>query len=57
MKNISLEVKGTKLIIEVDLSKKQGPSKSGKTTVIGTTEGNIVLEDGKTYVGVNVYTK
>lgn len=55
-KNVSIDVKSGKLHIVVDLSKEQGPSKSGKTTVIGTTSGNVQVagHDG-TFVGLNVY--
>jgi hypothetical protein len=40
MKNIQTEVKGNKLHITVDLSKTFGPSKSGKTIIIASSEGN-----------------
>lgn len=58
MENVEIEVKGTKLVITVDLSKKIGLSKSKKTTVIASTQGNVGLpgkEDIK--IGLNVYTK
>jgi len=56
MKNIDMNVTGTILTIKVDLSKTYGPSKSGKTTIIATSEGNIAIpgrEDIK--VGLNIY--
>lgn len=40
MKNVKVSIKGTKMTLEVDLSKDQGPSKSGKTIIIATTSGN-----------------
>jgi hypothetical protein len=58
MNNVTMKVEGTKLILTVDLSKNLGKSKSGKTTVIGSTQGNVSVpgkEDVK--VGLNVYTK
>ena len=56
MKNVKLNVVGDRLTIEVDLSQVYGPSKSKKSVVIGSTEGNANVpghEDIK--VGVNVY--
>ena len=56
MKNMAMQVVGNKLVIEVDLSQEAGPSKSGKTILIATTEGNAACpgrEDIK--VGLNVY--
>ena len=57
MKNVKLTVKGNILTIEVDLSKRFGPSKSGKTEIIATTAGNVSVpgkEDVK--IGLNIYT-
>jgi hypothetical protein len=58
VKNVKMTVNGDKLLIEVDLSKSFGPSASGKTTIIASTEGNQAV-DGReeVKVGVNVYTK
>ena len=58
MKNVDMSVNGNVLTIRVDLSKEFGPSSSGKTVIIATTEGNQSVptrEDVK--VGVNVYKK
>jgi len=57
MKNIKTEVKGNILTLTVDLSKKFGVSKSGKSQVIASSEGNVSVE-GKEEVkfGLNVYT-
>lgn len=57
MQNVSTEVKGTKLVITVDLGVKGSPSASGKTTVIGSTRGNarITGPNGDVFVGLNVY--
>lgn len=57
MKNTQFEVKGNKLIITVDLKADKTPSKTGKSLVIGSTEGNVSVpgfDDIK--VGLNVYT-
>jgi hypothetical protein len=58
MKNVEMSVENNILTIKVDLSKEFGPSASGKTMIIATTEGNVSIpesEDKK--VGVNVYRK
>ncbi len=56
MKNIQMTVEGNKLVITVDLTQDFGPSSSGKSITIASTEGNISVpgrEDVK--VGLNVY--
>ena len=53
MKNVETRIEGTKLIITVDLSKSFGPSKSGKTIIIASTEGS--LKVGEATLGLNVY--
>lgn len=58
MKNIDMQVQGDTLTIKVDLKKEFGPSASGKTIIIATTEGNItVLEHESIKIGINVYKK
>lgn len=52
--NLKMEVKGNKLMIEIDLSKNEGTSASGKSTVIASTHGNAMIAGGYK-VGVNVY--
>jgi ABC-type uncharacterized transport system YnjBCD ATPase subunit len=56
MKNIAIEREGSTLTITIDLSKSQGPSKSGKSTVIATTGGNKEIATG-VYMGLNIYRK
>ena len=53
MKNIKATIKGTTLTLEIDLSKDYGPSRSGKTIIIASTEGN-VTPDG--YYVTHSYT-
>jgi hypothetical protein len=58
MKNVEMAVVDNILTIKVDLTREFGPSSSGKTIIIATTEGNVSLpghEDKK--VGLNVYRK
>jgi ABC-type uncharacterized transport system YnjBCD ATPase subunit len=65
MENVSMAIQGSELVIRVDLTKRMGPSRSGKTMIIGTTGGNVkvqnecsaapeALVDG-VVVGLNVY--
>jgi len=56
MKNVDISVEGNVMTVKVDLSKEFGPSASGKTIIIATTEGNVSIpgaEDKK--IGLNVY--
>ena len=55
MQNVEWEVKENKLIIEIDLTKDFGPSKSGKTITIATTRGNQMIEGTNAVIGLNVY--
>jgi ABC-type uncharacterized transport system YnjBCD ATPase subunit len=57
MKNVQMTVEGDILTIKVDLSKEFGPSSSGKTTIVATTEGNVTVPDRDEKVGLNVYRK
>jgi len=59
MKNVKLEVKENLLILKVDLSKEFGPSSSGKTIIVASTEGNVRLSDKheNVFVGLNVFKK
>jgi len=57
MKNVEMEVKGKELIIKIDLSKSFGASRTGKSKVIASSEGNVSVP-GKEAIklGLNVYT-
>jgi hypothetical protein len=56
MKNIEMKVEKDKLIITVDLTKSFGRSKSGKTEIIASTEGNISVEQRpEVKIGLNIY--
>ncbi len=57
MKNVDLKVEGTILTITVDLSKEFGPSSSGKTTIIASTEGNVSIPNREEKIGLNIYKK
>jgi len=56
-KNVEMAVAGDKLTITVDLSKEFGPSKSGKTIIIASTEGNQLVLGREERIGLNIYKK
>jgi hypothetical protein len=57
MKNVQIMVAGNILTITVDLTKEFGPSSSGKTIIIASTEGNVAVPERDEKVGLNVYRK
>ncbi len=56
MKNVEFKNEKNVMTIKVDMSKTFGLSKSGKTTIIASTEGNTQIQPG-IFVGLNVYKK
>ena len=58
MKNVEMKMEDNILIIKVDLTKEFGPSASGKTIIIASTEGNISIPDKENIkIGLNIYKK
>ena len=57
MKNVDMKVEGDILTIKVDLTKEFGPSSSGKTIIVASTEGNAAIPGRQEMVGLNVYRK
>jgi len=57
MKNVEMSVEGSVLTIKVDLAKEFGPSSTGKTIIIASTEGNVTIPNRQEKVGLNVYRK
>jgi hypothetical protein len=58
MKNVEMSLEGNILIIKVDISKEFGPSSSGKTIIIASSEGNQSIPDkSDVKIGINVYRK
>ncbi|MFQ5627877.1 MAG: hypothetical protein ACE5I1_03885 [bacterium] len=57
MTNVKTEMKSTQLIITIDLDEDNGPSKSGKTTIVASTQGAIPISyKGSEYkLNLNVY--
>jgi hypothetical protein len=56
MQNIQVKVEGSKLVLTVDLSQEIGPSSSGKTILLASSEGkaNVPGHEGVKF-GLNVY--
>lgn len=52
-KNISYEMDGDVLVLRIDTTQDFGPSNSGKTIIIASTEGNKTIGDVR--VGLNCY--
>ena len=58
MKNCEMKLEGDILTITVDISKEFGKSSSGKSIIIGSTEGNVFIPERKDIkVGLNIYKK
>lgn len=58
MKNVEMKLDGDILTIKVVVTKEFGPSSSGKTIIIASTEGNISIpERDEIKIGLNVYKK
>lgn len=55
MKNVEMSLEKDILTIRVDLSKNFGPSKSGKTTIIASSEGNKPVPGTEAKIGLNIY--
>ena len=56
MKNVETSVDKNILTIKVDLTKTFGASSSGKSIIIGSSEGNKEIAP-EIYLGINVYKK
>ena len=55
MQSVEWKIDGDKLILEIDLTKEFGLSKSGKTITIASTRGNQRIEGTNAIIGLNVY--
>lgn len=53
-RNIEFQIDGDTLTIEIDLSQDAGPSNSGKTLIVASSEGNKAIDD-TWRIGLNVY--
>ena len=52
---VQVEVAGDRLQIVIDLKRPGRTSRSGKTRVIATTNGNKAVVDSSTYVGLTLF--
>jgi len=57
MKNIETKVEGNILTIKVDLSQDHGPSSTGKTQIVATSQGNQPVPGTNVKLGLNIYKK
>ena len=63
MKNIKQSIEGDELVLRMKLTENFGPSKSGKTTIVASSEGNQEIpwedlpDDMEMFLGLNLYTK
>jgi len=55
--NITGTVDGDTLTLVIDMSKRLGPSASGKTTIVATTSGNQPVPGTPVVLGLNAYVK
>lgn len=58
---LKCEVKGKKLIVEIDMEDTPTPSSSGKTLVVASSRGNMVtsatVNGNPVTIGLNAYIK
>jgi len=57
MRNIEIfeDAENNKLVLTIDLNKDFGPSRSGKTIIVASSDGNQLV--GSVMIGVNVYKR
>ena len=54
--NVETQVEGNKLTIIIDLSKEYGPTGSGKSTKVASSDGNMAIPGREEIkLGINVY--
>ena len=54
-RNVDIEVKGNKAFIEIALDTDLGPSKSGKTLLVASIPGAVVIPGTDIKLGLNAY--
>jgi hypothetical protein len=56
MDNVNAEVKGTQLVVTVDLTKDFGASSSGKTNIVASSRGGVALAGNQGFcLNISVY--
>jgi len=54
--NIMARLEGDKLILEIDLTQEHGPTGSGKSTKVASSDGNMAVPGREEIkMGINVY--
>lgn len=54
-KGVEIEVRDSKAIITLDLTKNFGSSKTGKSTTVASTMGNVTIPGTSIKLGLNAY--
>jgi hypothetical protein len=59
MENVKVTTKGSIITIEIDSAVDLGPSKSGKSRLVASSQGNhkIAVAGRELFIGINAYTK
>ena len=57
MRNVKAQVEGKELVIRIDLTQKFGKSKSGKTDIVASSDGNVAIPGAPEgfKLGLNAY--
>jgi hypothetical protein len=55
MRNMDLALKDTILTITIDLSQDLGPSKSGKSHIVASTDGIVAIPNRAEQLGLNIF--
>lgn len=56
-KGVSVTETATEIVIRIPTGGNYGPSASGKTTIVASTQGNVTLPVSGVTIGVNAYRK
>lgn len=54
MSNYTIKIEESKLIITVDLTKDEGPSKTGKTLIVGSSNGFVKIGPSHPDISLNL---
>lgn len=57
MRNVDMSVKENVLTIKINLAERLGPSNTGKTIIVASTDGGVPVPGSKEIkIGINAYT-
>ncbi len=54
MKNLKMSYEKDELVIRINLAEEHGPSKSGRSVIVASSEGNLPLHDSKGYLDMTL---